>query len=97
MRRDDDGAADRDVVRVRERHGDGVVLEVAPEELVVRADDDAERHPARQRRQREEGVGRVRTGWACFRMAWLSPRSSSLKTSAFLTMRVGMCGRYCSW
>ena len=62
MRRDDDGAADRDVVRVRERHGDGVVLEVAPEELGVGADDDAERHPARQRRQREEGVGGVQDG-----------------------------------
>ena len=61
MRRDDDGAADRDVVRVRERHGDGVVLEVAPEELVVGADDDAERHPVRQRRQREV-VGGVRDG-----------------------------------
>ena len=55
-------AADRDVVRVRERHGDGVVLEVAPEELVVGADDDAERHHARQRRQREEVVGGVRDG-----------------------------------
>ena len=97
MRRDDDGAADRDVVRVRERHGDGVVLEVAPDELVVGADDDAERHPVRQRRQREEVVGAVRDGLGVLPHDVAEPESSSLKTSAFLTTRVGTCGRDCTW
>ena len=96
MRRDDDGAADRDVVRARERHGDGVVLEVAPEELVVGADDDAERHPARQRRQREV-VGGVRDGLCVLPHDVVEPEVELVEDERLLDNARRDVRRYCSW
>ena len=72
------------------------MLDVAPEELVVGADDDAERRPVRQRRQREV-VGGVRDGLGVLPHDVVEPEVELVEDERLLDDAVGVCGRHCSW